>query len=455
MSRSQRARHYQRRHGGIKPPRETQSPSRSPSREPEEPVEQTEQVGISLEAKETIIRKHHEATIAASEQAMIQIYEMMAHIESLTSRLAEELPVYLGILRRQRSGEPITYEEYMRTDWQNLAHDDSLRWKYVVCSTEEARKIHETTSPAVPLVELPALSPHVQRRSMSLYGPDGYLAYLSTKPDIDVHRYNVEVDTENYEHLRPTSTRTFEAIPEFCNPDTGIINFLNLAAWKPNEIPSSILGLRQYSFLRDQWEINQSGKREELQVNDLSACVAFQICGKAGVFSLPHIDHHGVLTTAEVEEGEKLWLSWPRLQDEEMIDWGRGKTTLGPAPAPFAIYLTKGAILHQPAGTPHAPFSITNILMTGTMFWDTRAMARTLKLCLIERRFPEITNEDTAKELTAKLVRALQLEENEYYPWGPAEERNEYAELLKVQPARLPKMSSMLTNAGMDPTRAE
>jgi hypothetical protein len=161
---------------------------------------------------------------------MIQIYEIMTHVESLTSRLAKKLPVYLGILKRQRSEEPITYKEYMRTDWQNLTHDNSLRWKYVICSTKKARKIHETTSPAIPLIKLPTLSPHVQRRSISLYGPDGYLAYLNTKPDINVHRYNVKIDTENYEHLRPTSTRTFETIPKFCNPDTEIINFLNLAA---------------------------------------------------------------------------------------------------------------------------------------------------------------------------------------------------------------------------------
>jgi hypothetical protein len=51
---------------------------------------------------------------------------------------------------------------------------------------------------------------------------------------------------------------------------------------------------------------------------DLSSCVAFQICGKADVFSLPHMDHHGVMTTITAEEGRKLWITWPKLQETEL-----------------------------------------------------------------------------------------------------------------------------------------
>src|SRR5579859_7549861 len=73
-------------------------------------------------------------------------------------------------------------------------------------------------------------------------------------------------------------------------------------------------------------EYNQSGKQTEAQPFDLSACVSYQICGKGRVFSYPHIDHHSLLNTAFVDNGEKLWPLWAvcRMPNSHRTPPGRG-----------------------------------------------------------------------------------------------------------------------------------
>jgi hypothetical protein len=105
--------------------------------------------------------------------------------------------------------------------------------------------------------------------------------------------------------------------------------------------------LPAYSLLRDLRNHNRSGKQTESQPNDLSACVAYQICGKAGAFSFPHIDNHGVINTTRGEEGDKLWVTWPDLTWEEFEKWATSDG-LAPEPAPFPIYIQASDLLIQP-----------------------------------------------------------------------------------------------------------
>ena len=76
---------------------------------------------------------------------------------------------------------------------------------------------------------------------------------------------------------------------------------------------------------------NQSGKQTEAQPFDLLACVSYQICGKDGVLSYPHIDHHSLLNTAFVDNEEKLWPLWGRLSDVEFAQWAT--SDIAPEPA--------------------------------------------------------------------------------------------------------------------------
>jgi hypothetical protein len=89
---------------------------------------------------------------------------------------------YLEIVESCRPGEPISYEEYLRTDWTDHANNPELRYKYVICSQEEARIILENGYLAVPLVILPVFSKDFPIRDI-----DDYLDFLATKPRIDVH----------------------------------------------------------------------------------------------------------------------------------------------------------------------------------------------------------------------------------------------------------------------------
>jgi phosphopantetheine adenylyltransferase len=79
---------------------------------------------------------------------------------------------------------------------------------------------------------------------------------------------------------------------------------------------------------------NQSGKHTEAQPFDLSACASYQICGKGGVFSYLHIDHHSLLNTAFVDNGEKLWSLWGRLSDAEFAQWATSDD-IAPEPASY------------------------------------------------------------------------------------------------------------------------
>jgi hypothetical protein len=224
-----------------------------------------------------------------------------------------------------------------------------------------------------------------------------------------------------------------DAIALFRDQNFGPVNFLNLDVRKQNEIPSCLVDLPAYSILRDLREHNESGKRTERQPFDLSACVAFHICGKAGVLSFPHMDHHGKLTTIFCDEGEKLWLMWPHLQEAELHRWA---TTDDVAPdlAPFPLYLGPGYFMFQPQETIHAPYSISDVLMTGTAHWDSRQMVRVLRQSLYERRYPKITNEDPAKEFGIKLriLEKLWRQKHQAWPWGTEEQLTEYSTLLKV-----------------------
>ena len=426
VSRSQKARHNRLRHGSAVVPATTSPPSQvaqlssNTHADHQQNTTSGSSVVDSLEARKL-------ATEAAKNEVYARVHEQVESLRHAKSRLGYELPRYKEILERCKPGEPISYNEYVRTNWKDHEHDDLHRRKYVVCSTIEARKILETGSPAVPLV-IPAAS----RPKIPTMLIEEYLMYLSTKPGIDVHTYNQPIDEEG-EYLKPRSLSSEEAISMFHNKHAGPVNFLNLEAQKQNEVPKCLANIPAYTILRDLKELDQSGKRTEFQPADLSSCVAFQICGKADVFSLPHMDHHGVMTTITAEEGRKLWITWPKLQETELEEWANNDSD-APQPAPFALYLEQGDDMVQPAGIVHAPYSISDVLMSGTMSWDSRNMVQVIRQSILELHYPKITNEDPAKEFGAKLqnVERLWSLQHQAWPWGSAEELVKFSALLEV-----------------------
>jgi hypothetical protein len=102
-------------------------------------------------------------------------------------------------------------------------------------------------------------------------------------------------------------------------------------------------------------------------------------------------------------------------------------------PAPFAMYLQERDLFVQRAGTVHAPYSITDVLMTGTMHWDSRQLGQVLWQSIYERKYPKITNENSAKEFVSKLetIKKLWRDQNPTWPWGTEAELEEFTALLE------------------------
>lgn len=313
-------------------------------------------------------------------------------------------------------------------------HNSSHRYSYVICSSDQARQILEAAPPRLPILILGSSS---ESSALSI---ETYLSYLSTKDGIDVHIYSPTVDGGG-RYLLPLQLAATEAIKLFRDKSAGPVNFLNLDIHKQNEVPSCIAGLPAYSILRDIREYNDSGKRTTHNPADLTSCVGFHILGKQGVFSNAHVDHHGVMTTVYCDEGEKIWLTYPRLSKEEQDRWATSDDVF-PQPPPFPIYLDKGSLLIQPAGQVHAPYSLEDVLMTGTMHWDSRRMVQVLQQSHHEQQYPKVTNEDAAQEFTSKLeiIERLWKQRHQHWPWGSDEDLVEFSRLLRV--SHLRKMRS-------------
>ncbi|KAF2801778.1 uncharacterized protein BDZ99DRAFT_552433, partial [Mytilinidion resinicola] len=218
-----------------------------------------------------------------------------------------------------------------------------------------------------------------------------------------------------------------KAIGLIRDPEIEPVNLLDLVGYK-TQVPYC-MDLRAYSILHDVKENNQSGKAMD-SCNDLSSSTAFTILSKAGAWSMPHQDYHGVLTTIRVECGKKLWIAWPALNKTETISWNqRGELVSDP----FAILLQEGDMLVQPPGIVHAPYTLTLTMLSGTIHWDSRAMVKVLKQSIEEFRYPDTTNEDPAMTFRKLVrIRILWMSGNPYYPWPEEKKKESFDNLFKV-----------------------
>ncbi|MCJ1482959.1 hypothetical protein MMC06_003125 [Schaereria dolodes] len=441
IGRNQRRRHFKNKHGGMPPPgsrlRDTivQGPvsgavsAASTGNDSIGAKDHSDSSVVGLEASDagtSLVGRYDGAVKPAKERVCDQIRAQLAEIPPDNNcRLSFELRKYQQEVERSIYGRTIGFGEYMDTVLGLPADHPGLQRLVVVCTMHDASKILTSGCLRIPLV---VPSPGTGSPTVEI---NEYLDYLASKSTVDVHVFNKQVDPDG-RYFRAESLPAAAAVALFRDIDAGPVNFLNLDIYKPNEIPPCFIGVKALDILRTSSETNESGKPLLRQPSDLSSCRSFQICGKKSVFSLPHRDHHGVVTTAFVEEGEKLWLSWPYVPPRALDQW---TTTddVAPEPAPFPVYLTQGDLLIQPAGQIHAPYSMTDVLMTGTMHWDSRDMVQVLEKSIYEVSHPAVTNEDPAKEFDSKLAHIGTLwKQGKLYPWGTDEELAEYLKLLQV-----------------------
>lgn len=137
------------------------------------------------------------------------------------------------------------------------------------------------SSPRLPIL-VPTDPSETRRESVTV---DNFLEYLSTRPFIDVHRYDKQLREDGGDkHPDPISGPM--AVALFRDPRTGRFNFLNLKEWKQNAVAACCLGQRAYSILHDVTDSNDAGKATLRNDADLTACVGFMICGKHWVSSM-------------------------------------------------------------------------------------------------------------------------------------------------------------------------
>ena len=95
---------------------------------------------------------------------------------------------------------------------------------------------------------------------------------------------------------------------------------------------------------------------------------------------------------------------------------------------------------------------MTDVLMTGTMHWDSRRMVSVLEQSLLELTYPTITNEDPAAEFDVKirLIEQLWRGASTAWPWGTTEELDEFSRLRKVSHVPISRTSSSVTDHATD-----
>lgn len=304
---------------------------------------------------------------------------------------------------------------------------EARSYDLVYTSDKNAHTLLKNGTPMIPMLipkDLATYAPHLLQLN-------DYLDYLSTKLNIDVHTYERAAEGDN--DVLPEPMIGSEAIELFRADSEMPLNFLNLHCFKANPQPWYFAQESNYQVMKVVTGSQGAGKEVDSEPKDLSSCEGFQICGKKGVFSMPHMDHHGVITVVTCDEGEKLWLTWPHLEDDEIAAWAESEQ-LCPNWRPMAILLRPGDTLVIPPGRIHAPYSLTDVLMTGTMHWDTRNLVQTMRQSLLELRHPSTTNEDPAKEFVGKasVLATLWQERRRPWDWGSSKDQAKYSRLLEV-----------------------
>ncbi|KAJ9155545.1 hypothetical protein NKR23_g2115 [Pleurostoma richardsiae] len=328
---------------------------------------------------------------------------------------AAQLPQYIEILQSCRSGRAITKDEYEHGTWNSPTD------KFVICSSVEAKDLLASASPRLPIFVPAELNLDFERR-LSL---DQYLDFLETQANVDVHVFDDRIPRGAV--IRPRRMAPGRARELLHDGTRGPVNLLSLKGHKKNPDPSCFLDLPGYTVLED-----IQGHPDSIRPStDLRMNITFQLCGKKGAFSMPHIDHHGFITAVFNDEGEKLWPLWPGIGLHELRLWAESGH-LPPSPS-VGIYLYPGCLLIQPSGMLHAPYSITTVLMSGVNYWCSRDMLHVMLLSRLEAEHPHMTNEDMAQEFLPKVsrIRDLWKSNSPAWPWGGANELAQFSGLVE------------------------
>ena len=331
-----------------------------------------------------------------------------------------ELPQYLELLQNTGLGQPVGFERYKSFPDRHCYGIPM----YLVCTEQEARQVLSAPEMLLPvpilvkdashglefsIKEMASRLKQTQCNDIDVQSGDGAPGQISTRLR-DTRTVLDQLLTERY--------------PQYP------LNLLNLQTQIDSPVPSCIANLDNFRLLKIKSAVAKSA--------DLTSCLSWHIMAQKGAWSFPHMDHHGVWTTIRVNEGEKLWPMYPRLRRQEILSWATsGEIAPSMSSLAFAIYVEKNDILIQPPGRVHFPFSITNVLITGTMHWNSRELIDILRQSLLELAYDHITNEDHTEEFQTKLhliKDAWAAADDPQFPYegAPYSEYVEFERLLSV-----------------------
>lgn len=363
-----------------------------------------------------ICRRRQEKTIQKLEETKEKVMNMLQRSDK-QGRMREELPDYMAQLNRCQPVKILSYTEYRRLAPTNEIPAASI----VLCSPSEAQSLLERTPPRIPLVVPAELRSDLPRRSLTTVRD--YLEWLARTQEY-VHIHDLSASSA----ATPPQVTGVNAKNMFFDPHQGPINMLDLRTRRGNGIPDFIDEVHALRISREVIGTGQAGRDGSSIANDLSTRQTFAILGEEDAWSTAHWDHHGKLTTLEVQDGEKNWLTWPQLSRQERLEWAHNLRTDGkswsPSSAPYPIFLGPGDILVQPPGIVHAPFTLKSCLGYGSTHWHSTRMKEVMEQSNFELTHPEVTNEDPTWEAHGKfeaIERIWTLDRadgTETYPWG-------------------------------------
>jgi hypothetical protein len=259
-----------------------------------------------------------------------------------------------------------------------------------------------------------------------------------------------------------------EFMKNFLDPQHYPINCLDLAGTALNPDPPCYLRVPSLQLLSKVASGGHGGKMRQMRNTDLAASQSFTLLAKAGAWSIPHIDRSGVLSSVEGIKGDKLWLEWPGLSIAQLKAWDdsaaaaprayeevppsrsegdafaewQNRYAAAPCISPVATCVGPRDMFLQPQGMLLSPYSITNVLMHGTMHGDSRDIDSIMALTMLETSHRTVTNEDQPNDFYHVMQRAIHKMSDDKqgdngFKWpGDAAKRRTYR-LFKVRSTRL------------------
>lgn len=340
------------------------------------------------------------------------------------TRMSSEFPRFATLFKDVQTPHLITVDDYMFPTGDNHSLQD--RYSVVVATLDEARHVLEREDPLRRPIVVP--NGYVCRLTM-----DTFLTDLASRPSVDVQEQDMDLLLT---HGQPRPYAGRDAVRMF-RSGTRYLNLLNLECIVDNPTPPPLENLWDYSLLARVKDDYTAGKKEAVSIRDLTNCASFQICATAGCWSEMHHDSYGKVTTIHGEVGEKAWLTWPRFNEEELRVWTQAPNAgyaYHPDLKPMMLHLQAGDLLIMPSNTPHAPYTVTDCLMTGTQHFHSASMHVHIQAANLERKYPNITNENEAYEASTKfrLIRKLMLDQHAGYTWPSMKNIEVYCEEFKV-----------------------